>query len=56
MVEAVRPQPVAEYGKIDGRQQGWQSIPPFKEVDDPINNIQEPMQQATMEFKAVVST
>jgi hypothetical protein len=56
MVEVVRPQPVAEHPQIDSPDQGRESIPPFKEVDGPIDNIQEPLQQAMMEFKTIVLT
>ena len=56
VVEVVRPQAVAQDAKIDRCDQGRQSIPPYKEIDDPIKNIQESLQQVLVELKTVVFT
>jgi len=56
MVQVVRAQPVAKHRKIDGPDQGRQPIPFCKEVDGPIDNIQELLRQAIMEIKTIVLT
>ncbi|BAL77108.1 hypothetical protein S23_39130 [Bradyrhizobium cosmicum] len=54
MVEIVLPQPVAEDRKIGGREQGRQVVPSGEEVDGPKHNIQDTLEQATMEDKTIV--
>jgi hypothetical protein len=54
MVEIVRPQAVTEDAEIDRRDQGGQSIPPYKEIDDTIKNIEESLQRVPVELTTIV--
>lgn len=54
MVEVVLPQPFAEDRKIGGSEQGRQMVPSDEEVDDPKDDIQDRLEQATMEDKTIV--